>query len=391
MAKRTAVSTSERAAGRFIVGFDGTAMTPDLEELLRMGVAGVILFRRNVVDPRQVAELNAAIVRATRGRPVFISVDQEGGPVQRLRAPFTEFPPHGVLGKIDDPALTTKVAATMARELRALGFNTDYAPVADVNTNPTNPVIGIRSFSADPARVAVHVKAWIKGMQDQGVMACAKHFPGHGDTSVDSHHDLPSVPHPIARMREVELVPFRAAVAARVGSVMTAHVVFQALDADRPATLSKKVLGGLLRTKMGYKGLIISDDLEMKAIADRVGVPAAAVQSLAAGADLLLICKTRSLVLESIDAVAKALERGPVKASAPDAERRIMVAVKRFLIGTGKKGDGLHRPVDPAKVMKVVGSAKNGKVATEVARRGEKAGIAWAPPTPAASSPVSTT
>ena len=356
-----------------------------------MGVAGVILFRRNVVDPRQVAELNAAIARATRGRPVFISTDQEGGPVQRLRAPFTEFPPHGVLGAIDDPALTRKVATTMARELRALGFNTNYAPVADVNTNPANPVIGIRAFSDDPARVSVHVREWIKGMQDTNVMACSKHFPGHGDTSVDSHHDLPVVPHDKKRIRDVELVPFRASIAARVGSIMTAHVVFQALDPDRSATLSKKVLTGLLRKQMGYKGLIISDDLEMKAIADRVGVPTAAVDSLAAGADLLLVCKSRELILESIEAVAKALERGAVKTTAPDAERRILAAVKRFLIGSGRKGDGLHRPVDPARAMKIVGSARHTKVAAEVARRAAKAGIAWAPPTPTAISPVSTT
>lgn len=381
-----------RAAGRFIVGFEGTAMSPELRELLDMGVAGVILFRRNVVDPRQVAELNADIVRATKGRPVFISVDQEGGPVQRLRAPFTEFPPHVVLGVIDDVKLTAKVATVMARELRALGFNTDYAPVADVNTNPANPVIGIRAFGSEPELVARHVKAWTVAMQAAGVMGCAKHFPGHGDTSVDSHLALPRVPHSLARMNAVELVPFRAAIAARVGSIMTAHVVFEALQRDVPATLSAKALEGLLRKNLGYKGLVVSDDLEMKAIANRVGVPEAAVSSLEAGADLLLVCKTRELVLGSIDAVARAMERkGRLLANTPASERRIAAAVQRFLVGAGKRGDGLHRPPNVDGAMKLVGRASHQRVADEVARRATKAGSSWSPPSLVTQSQVSTT
>lgn len=374
---------SRRAAARLIVGFDGTQMTPELGELIDTGISGVILFRRNVQSPEQVARLNAAIVERA-ARPFFVSVDQEGGPVQRMRAPFTEFPPHGVLGAIDDADLTHKVASVMARELKAIGFNLDYAPVADVDTNPANPVIGIRSFGSDPVKVACHVKAWIRGMQRAGVMACAKHFPGHGDTSTDSHYALPSLPHGRARMDKVELVPFRASIAEGVGSIMTAHVVFKALDSKVPATLSRTVLSGLLRKRLRYRGLVISDDLEMKAVADHWGAPEAAVRSLEAGADVVLVCKTRDLVMGSIEAIAKALESKRLNARASNAvDARIEAARKRFL----RK----QSPANPADVARVVGCPLHRDLAADVARRATAAGIAWAPPTPAASSPVSTT
>lgn len=378
----TALSLEQRAASRLIVGFDGTEMTPELGALIDTGISGVILFRRNVQSPEQVARLNAAIVERA-ARPFFVSVDQEGGPVQRMRTPFTEFPPHGVLGAIDDADLTHKVASVMARELKAIGFNLDYAPVADVNTNPANPVIGIRSFGSDPAKVACHVKAWIRGMQGAGVMACAKHFPGHGDTSTDSHYALPSLAHGRARIDEIELVPFRASIQEKVGSIMTAHVVFQAIDPKVPATLSRTVLSGLLRKELRYRGLVISDDLEMKAVADHWGVPEAAVLSLEAGADILLVCKTRDLVLGSIDAIAKALESKRLDSrSSAAVDERIDAARKRFL----RK----QSPANAGDVTRVVGCPLHKDVAAEVARRATVAGIAWAPPTPAASSPVST-
>ena len=376
-------SLEQRAASRLIVGFDGTEMTPELGELVDSGISGVILFRRNVQSPEQVARLNAAIVERA-ARPFFVSVDQEGGPVQRLRAPFTEFPPHGVLGAIDDADLTMKVASVMARELKCLGFNVDYAPVADVNTNPQNPVIGIRSFGADPEKVACHVKAWIRGMQHAGVMACAKHFPGHGDTSLDSHYALPSLPHGRDRIDEIELVPFRASIQEKVGSIMTAHVVFEALDREVPATLSRTVLAGLLRKELRYGGLVISDDLEMKAVADHWGVPEAAVRSLEAGADILLVCKTRELVLQSIESIAKGLESKRLDARASAAvDARIDAARKRFLRG--------QKPANADDVSRIVGCPLHKDVAAEVAKRAAAAGVPWAPPTPAAASPVSTT
>lgn len=378
-----ALTLEQRAASRLIVGFDGTEMTPELGALVDTGISGVILFRRNVQSPEQVARLNADIVRRAK-RPFFVSVDQEGGPVQRMRAPFTEFPPHGVLGKIDDADLTHKVASVMARELKAIGFNVDYAPVADVNTNPQNPVIGIRSFGDDPEKVACHVKAWIRGMQGAGVMACAKHFPGHGDTSTDSHYALPSLPHGRERIDAIELVPFRASIKEKVGSIMTAHVVFQAIDPRVPATLSPTVLTGLLRKELKYGGLVISDDLEMKAVADHWGVPEAAVVSLEAGADILLVCKTRDLVLGSIESIAKALESKRLDERASAAvDARLAAARARFL----RK----QAPANASDVMRVVGCSLHKDVASEVARRASEAGIAWAPPTPAASSPVSTT
>ncbi len=370
-----------RAAGFVVAGFDGTRMTRDLRDLLGRGIAGTILFKRNVVDPWQVAALLRDI-RRTAGRPLFLSVDQEGGPVQRLRVPFTEFPAHGVLGRIGDPALTRKVASVIAAELRAIGFNVDFAPLADVDTNPANPVIGIRAFAGDPTTVACHAVAWIRGMQRAGVMACAKHFPGHGDTSLDSHHALPRLAHGRSRIESVELVPFRKAIAAKVGSIMTAHVVFEALDPGVPATLSRAALTDLLRGELGFEGLVVSDDLEMRAVADGYGVGEAAVRSLAAGADLLLVCKTRERVIEAIDAVADGLLAGRLP-GIDASERRIAAARRRFLAG---------RPLpSPTAARRIVGRDAHKRLAEEVARRAAAAGIAWAPPSAVAVSPVSTT
>ena len=372
-------SFARRAASRFVVGFDGTSLTPDLRELLDLGIGGVILFRRNVVDPWQVASLNAEILRHAK-RPIFVSVDQEGGPVQRLRAPFTEMPPHGVLGKIGDPALTQKVASVIARELLALGFNADYAPLADVNTNPANPVIGIRSFGETPDLVGCHAAAWIDGMQGAGMMACAKHFPGHGDTSQDSHYDLPKLGHARARMDSIELPPFAKCIEHEVASIMTAHVVFETLDPGVPATLSRKVLTGLLRESMKYEGLIVSDDLEMKAIADTVGVAKSAVLSIEAGADVLLVCKSRDRVLESIEALAKRFEKG-LPEGTDASEARIARTLKKYVA-----------PIpDLAQARGVVGSDRHRALADEIAVRAREKGIAWTPSSAVASSPVSTT
>ena len=368
-----------RAAGRFVIGFDGTTLTAELRELIELGIGGVILFRRNVVDPFQVAALNAEILRAAN-RPLFVSVDQEGGPVQRLRAPFTEFPPHGVLGKIDDSALTQKVASVIARELGALGFNADYAPLADVNTNAANPVIGIRSFGETPELVGCHAAAWIDGMQGAGMMACAKHFPGHGDTSQDSHYSLPRLSHGVARMEAIELPPFAKCIEHRVASIMTAHVVFEQLDPGVPATLSRKVLTGLLREKMGYDGLIVSDDLEMKAIADTVGVAPSAVQSIEAGADILLVCKSRDRILESIEAVAKRFEKGlPDGTDAADARIAKTLAAYRATVP------------DEKNARRVIGADPHRALVDDIAARAKAKGIAWTPSAAVASSPVSTT
>jgi beta-N-acetylhexosaminidase len=298
------------AAGLFAVGFHGTVPSPEVVELVRRGVYGVILFGRNVESAEQVAELVAELKRIA-GRPLLVSIDQEGGRVARLRRPqgFTELPPMRALGATGDERLAFETGALLGRELRAVGIDQDYAPVVDVDTNPANPVIGDRSFSRDAEQVGRMGAAVARGLQSAGVAACAKHFPGHGDTSQDSHEDLPRLPHPLARLREVELVPFRALARAGVASVMTAHVVFEALDPVRPATLAPSVLR-LLRTECSFDGCVISDDLQMKAVADHVALEAAVPAALAAGVDALLVCHEAAVQHRAIDLARTALEEG---------------------------------------------------------------------------------
>ena len=297
-------------AGLLCVGFTGTAPSPEVLELVRRGVGGVILFSRNLVDAAQVSELTAALKRAA-GRPLLVSIDQEGGRVARLRAAhgFTELPPMRALGQAGDEALAHRVGRLLGLELRAVGIDQDYAPVVDVDTNPANPVIGDRSLSRDAAEVGRLGAALARGLQSVGVAACAKHFPGHGDTSQDSHVDLPRLPHTLARLRAVELPPFTALARAGVAAVMTAHVVFEALDADRPATLSPAVMA-LLRTECGFAGCCVSDDLEMKAITAHLPLEVVAPGAVAAGVDQLLICHTPAVQHAAIDLVRRAVEDG---------------------------------------------------------------------------------
>jgi beta-N-acetylhexosaminidase len=297
-------------AGLFAVGFHGTAASPEVIELVRRGVYGVVLFARNIESAEQVAALVSELKRAA-GRPLLVSVDQEGGRVARLRGPqgFTELPPMRAVGSTGDEQLAYQLGALLGRELRAVGIDQDYAPVVDVDTNPANPVIGDRSFARDAAQVGRMGAALARGLQGAGVAACAKHFPGHGDTSQDSHKDLPRLPHALARLRAVELVPFRALAAAEVASVMTAHVVFDALDPVRPATLSPPVLR-LLRAECGYDGCVLSDDLEMGAVAEHFALEEAVPAALLAGVDALLVCHHAEVQHRAIDVARAAVEGG---------------------------------------------------------------------------------
>jgi beta-N-acetylhexosaminidase len=305
-------SLDRDVAGLFCVGFQGTTPSPEVKELVRRGVHGVILFSRNVVDAEQVAGLVAELKRLA-GRPLLVAVDQEGGRVARLRAPhgFTELPPMRALGDLRDPALAREVGALLGRELRAVGIDQDYAPVVDVDTNPANPVIGDRALSHDPALVGQLGAALAEGLQAEGVAACAKHFPGHGDTSQDSHRDLPRLPHPLERLRAVELAPFRALARAGVAAVMTAHVVFEALDPRRPATLSPQVMR-LLREEAGFRGCAVSDDLEMSAVAAHFPLEEAAPGAVVAGVDALLVCHRPEVQHRAIDLVRRAVEDGRI-------------------------------------------------------------------------------
>ena len=317
-------SLDRDVAGLLCVGFHGKTASPEVLELVRRGVYGVVLFARNVEDAGQVAALVAELKRAA-GRPLLVSIDQEGGRVARLRAPqgFTELPPMRALGELGDERVAEAVGALLGRELRAVGIDQDYAPVVDVDTNPSNPVIGDRSLSRDPAVVGRLGAALARGLQGAGVAACAKHFPGHGDTSQDSHEDLPRLPHALERLRAVELAPFRALAAAGVASVMTAHVVFDALDRARPATLSAPVMR-LLRGEVGFAGCCISDDLEMKAVADHFPLEEAVPGAVAAGVDALLVCHRAEVQHRAIDLVRGAVEGGWIpRARVAEARSRI--------------------------------------------------------------------
>jgi beta-N-acetylhexosaminidase len=293
------VSRVERlAAACLSPSFPGHEVPDWVLRRLEGGLGGTTLFAYNVRDPEQLAGLTARL----RGvGEIVVSIDEEGGDVTRLEAASgSSYPGNYALGLVDDPDLTREVAAAMAAELAAAGVNLNLAPVADVNTNPSNPVIGVRSFGAEPQLVARHVAAFVEGTQRQGVAACVKHFPGHGDTSVDSHLDLPVVEGEL----ETALVPFRAAIAAGVRAVMAGHLLVPALD-EAPATLSPRLLAGLLRDELGFEGLVVTDALEMRAVAGTVGVPEAAVRALAAGADLL--CLGHDLHEDAVDEVLDAL------------------------------------------------------------------------------------
>jgi len=277
------------ALGTLLAAFPGHRPPAWATAFVEQGLAGHVLFGYNVADPAQLAELTA---RLRAARPdVLVAIDEEGGDVTRLaHATGSPYPGNAALGAVHDVSLTRRVYRQIGAELAAVGVNVNLAPSVDVNTTHDNPVIGTRSFAADPARVAAHAVAAVTGLQQAGVAACAKHFPGHGATDTDSHHELPIVDAPLDTLRVRELPPFCAAIAADVKAVMTAHIRVPALTGDGPATFSRAALVDLLRGELGFTGAVITDALEMKgSVKAAGGVPQAAVRALAAGADLMCI------------------------------------------------------------------------------------------------------
>ncbi len=310
----TATSDARLAAARMLmVGFPGAEVTPALGRLLEAGVSGCIFFRRNAPEPSRVAGLAAAI-KGRAGRALLLSIDQEGGRVARLGAPFAAIPSMREIGATGDATLARDAGWVIGREMRAAGFDVVLAPVMDVDTNPANPVIADRSFGRDADLVSRMGVAFIEGLQSTTVAGCAKHFPGHGDTSQDSHHDLPRLAHDLERLERVELPPFRAAVEAGVASVMSAHVIFSPLDARYPATMSHVALGAILRDRFGFGGVIISDDVEMKALADHYALEEQLLRGVEAGIDLFLVCHTEEVQFRAIDVLAAAIGRGTISA-----------------------------------------------------------------------------
>jgi beta-N-acetylhexosaminidase len=358
-------SALRRQIGQLLIaGFDGYEVPAELRSIAReFGLGGVILFARNVAEPEQVAGLCYDAARLVPDVPPWVSVDQEGGRVARLKAPFTEWPPMATLGRSGNPELAERFARALASELRAVGISLDFAPVLDIHTNPKNPIIGDRALSEKAEDVARLGAAITRALQAEGVAACGKHFPGHGDTQTDSHLELPLVEHSIERLRGVELVPFRAAIAAGVATMMTAHVFMPALDEERPATLSQRVVSGLLRNELQFDGVILSDDLEMKAIAHTYSVPAAAVLAIQAGCDGILICSgDYAAQAAALEALIYAVEAKELPfARVDDALRRQQQTRERFLTVP-------QRPLPGSALQQRIGRDEHRAIADEMAR-----------------------
>ncbi len=360
-------SALRRQIGQLLIaGFNGHQIPAELRALAKeFGLGGVIFFGRNIADPEQVAELSFDVFRLLPDLPVWVSVDQEGGRVARLKAPFTEWPPMATLGRSGDVALAQRFARALAAELRAVGITLDYAPVLDVHTNPKNPVIGDRALADEADTVARLGEAIVRTLQADGIAACGKHFPGHGDTSADSHHELPLVEHPPERLREVEFKPFVAAIRAGVATIMTGHVFVPALDDTRPATLSSRIVADILRQELHFDGVILSDDLEMNAIASEHAVPSASVMAIEAGCDGVLICGgDHDVQAAALEAIVHAVEADRLRISrVEDALKRHRRAKERFL--TARVG---ARPLAGPALRLALGREEHRVVAEEMAR-----------------------
>ncbi len=377
----TQMSLEEKIGQMFIVGFKGKGtgekafvVNEQARTLVKdYHVGGVIYFDRNVENPAQVAkmsnDLQKLALSTERKIPLFITVDQEGGKVTRLKQGFTSYPGNMALGASRSKKLAFQTGKQMGRELKAVGINLNMAPVMDVNNNPKNPVIGVRSFSEDPGLTADLGSEMIRGFHESGMLTIAKHFPGHGDTAVDSHVGLPEIPHSMDRLNDMELVPFKRAIAANTDMVMSTHITFPALEptSGLPATLSENVLTGLLRKQLNYDGVIITDDMEMGAIAENFGTSEAAVRAIQAGADLVLVCHSLDRQTESIEAVKQAVQRGEID------EKRIDASVRRILNLKAKQSSSLL--TDPYVDVKKADQLAAQPDAAEVARQTAEQGV----------------
>jgi len=294
---------------RFMLGFEGESLPAELAEYLERGLAGVVIYQRNFASVDRLLALTTEIQLAA-GRPVLIGIDQEGGTRFALREPFTAWPSAAQLGRAGNAEFVERIARAMAIELHAAGCNLNFAPMLDLHVNPESPVTKDRSFGADPHRVAKMGVAFDRGLRAGGVLSCAKHFPGHGDTLVDPHQDLPVFMGTMERLESSELVPFAASVAAGVPLIMTAHILLPRIDTENPASLSRIMLGDVLRRRLGFGGVILADDLGMGAIARRYGPGDAAVRTLLAGTDIAMLCHDWSAVAPAIAAVRDAQKEG---------------------------------------------------------------------------------
>ncbi len=357
----------EQIGQMVMCGFSGKTPTEDILRLIReYRLGNVIYFRDNIGTTEEVRQLSVTLQEASRlagNGPLWIAVDQEGGMVARIDRQVALMPGNMALGAAGSPELVYETARISGLELRSLGMNLNFAPCVDVNNNKANPVIGVRSYGEDAGVVGLMGARAVQGFQDAGISACPKHFPGHGDTTADSHLELPTVPHDLERLRQVELPPFRSAIAAGADVVMTAHVQFPAYDASGlPATLSAAVLEGLLREELGYSGVIATDCLEMKAISGTVGVGRGAVMAVKAGADLVLVSHTPELQLEALEAIYQAVLTGEL------SRERIAASARRIREAKARREEAWQQLVREQGIPEV-GAPEHMKAAGEAAER----------------------
>lgn len=347
-----------------MMGLKGKTLEADeVEFITQNNIGGVILFDRNLGSPQEIHALCSGIQKLRHKQadklPLFIAIDMEGGRVARLKAPFTRWPPAKNMGDLDSTSIAFRFAQSMGDELRAVGINLDFAPCVDVLSNPKNSVIGDRAFSADPEQVAKMASAVIRGYIKSGVIACAKHYPGHGNTLIDSHLDLPVEEADLERLRSFELVPFKKAFRARVDMVMTAHIKFPKVDKDWPVTLSSLFIQKILREELRFRQIVISDDLDMKALASHYDRDQLPVQAFNAGCDILLYCNEADRPPKALASLKKAIAENKISATRIEESYQRVVDLKReFLVEPDPK------PWDEA--AKVIGHPEHLKIAKAI-------------------------
>ncbi|KYG68846.1 hypothetical protein AZI87_06350 [Bdellovibrio bacteriovorus] len=358
-------SISHIIGQHFFIGISGHALTAEEKKfIVENNIGGVCLFGRNVAEPKQVRELCAEIQslrhQQTEKAPLFIGIDMEGGRVHRLKSPFTVWPPLRKLGDLDAPTVSFHFANRMGQEMKAVGINLDFAPCVDIFTNQANTVIGDRSIGSDPELVAKHASALVRGYIKSEIITCAKHFPGHGNTIVDSHEDLPVENLDLERLEACELIPFRKSFKARVDMVMTSHIKFPKIDPDWPVTLSETFIQKIIRDECRYKGLIVTDDLGMKAMTKHYGITEVPVRALKAGVDLLLYCNDPEVPPQAYEAVLEATAQGSLsKERLEDSYRRIMDLKKTKIPNP--------EPLPLNEVVNIVGHPDHLKIAKAIA------------------------
>ena len=322
------MTIDEKIGQLIIAGFDGTTVNDELRSLiLEKYVGGVILFSKNDESASQVVVLKKEIkeIKKVKKRTMFITVEEEGGLVSRMPSEFKDIPTNSDIAKYDDEDLSYNIGKVIGEEISSLGFNMDFAPVLDINSNPNNPVIGDRSFGDNEAIVSKLGIATMKGLKDSNVIASVKHFPGHGDTSVDSHVGLPVVEHDLERLKSFELVPFKKAIDAGADMVMVSHIMLPKIDEKEPATLSKTIITDILRKDMNYNGVVVTDDMTMGAIINNYDIGEAAVKSINAGVDIVMVCHQYDNVIKVIDSIKEAVKNGTI------TEERLDKSVERIL------------------------------------------------------------